>query len=229
MIDHALIGIGPRVRQEGVKLCRRRRQSDQVGVDSPQQDGTLRVGRENHSLRFQFGQDERVDRRANPLDVLHARQRRSNRLAECPEITIALRDVVGRGFDHRIDRGKRRTGVDPGLDERDLLGAQFRLLARGHFALVDHVEEQALVGRAGNQRRAGLAALEYARAGPQVQPRFRLFRAVALQAACGQQGQHVRLEAQRAGGRRARCQDDERREAGDSENAAIGHAFAPSD
>src|SRR5205823_6446683 len=115
----------------------------------------------------------------------------------------------------------------PGPDEGQFALGEFAGLARGHFAAGQLAVQQALLGRAGDEGGAGVAALEHTGAAPEVEPRLAARLAVAAEAAGRQQRPDALLEVVggqggppaargRGGGRGQQHQggrDEQRREA----------------
>ena len=65
-VDHALIGVGPRVGKEVANLARRRDEAGQIEADPAQQRLLGRLGRRLQMLFLQTRQDEGVDRIPHP-------------------------------------------------------------------------------------------------------------------------------------------------------------------
>ncbi len=156
-IDKLLVGIRRLVRDERLDLLRRRRQAGQVerhAADERAFDGGLRRLQPG---RFEFGEDERVDRVCSfgfwTLGILE-------RPAKRPVISDSWRDRF------RVRAGKRHvvrgTEVDPLRELREVSWRQL-LPAVGHVRglLVrrEHVK-QALLRVAGNDGRAVFATLQ---------------------------------------------------------------------
>ena len=68
-VDQLLVGQRVRVGDEGVDLLRRRRQADQVEREPADQGAAVGLRRRRQAFRLEPGQDERVDRVADPARV----------------------------------------------------------------------------------------------------------------------------------------------------------------
>ena len=100
-VDLPLIGLGRRVGQERVQLRGGRRQAGQVERHPAQQRGPVGFGRRMQPALFELGQDEEVDRVANPTGLLDGRQFVSPRRGERPVRLVlgALRDPLPQQLD----------------------------------------------------------------------------------------------------------------------------------
>ncbi len=202
-VDQALVGVGPCVGEEGAHLVRRRRQSGEV-ERRPADEGAP-VGRdgERQAVRPQLLQQEGVDgisdlrrRIGNPR-----RGGPAHRL-EGPEGTLLGRDEVA-GDLLRLGAGRLRTAGDPAREDGLLLRREL-LLARRHFLRDDALNQQAVVGLSGDDRRPRIAALNDEAPQPQVEFAAQLVGlAVALEAVRLEDRAGVFLESEcRVRGRR---------------------------
>ncbi len=73
-VNKTLVGVGTGVGDEGIDLCRGRRQADQIESDAAGESAAirLRLGLELGGL--ETGKDETIDGRAGPVGLLHRRR-----------------------------------------------------------------------------------------------------------------------------------------------------------
>ncbi len=114
-IDQAAVGVGARVRHEGVDLLRRRRQADQVEAQAADEGLARRLRRGRHALFLEPREHEGVDRALHPARVAHRGLLRPLRLQVGPVHGGRL-GLLLRGVRAACPR------VDPGRDACDLRG-----------------------------------------------------------------------------------------------------------
>ena len=122
-IDDAFVSVGTMVGQIGVQFVDRRRQADQIQANASQQCRSVRLRRWRDILLLEFGQDESVDRIADPLSMFNLCGRRA--------LDRLKRPMVGTGSG-MLPRGviwPVRATIDPSAQQTDLLA---RSVARLH-------------------------------------------------------------------------------------------------
>ena len=198
-VDQMGKAVGCRVGFEPVDLFGRRGNAREIDGRAADQGTLVGLGRGGHSGRFEPGQNERIDRRADPLTVVDRRRYGGTYRLERPMrpfIAGARSGSSARSFSwRRIDR-PRCTECNPLPEGRD--GGLGQLAVRRHFQLFvgvrDSLDEQALVGLGRHDRRPGFAPLEHRFAAIQPQARGLLLGSVALHAAVDQDRPDPRLE-----------------------------------
>ena len=151
-VDEPLVCIGPLVVEVGPDLLRRRRDSDQVQPGAAQQRELGGLGRETEPFGFEPCQQEGVNRRADPLSILHLRDGCGLRLPEGPELAVLVGHrrrfglVEGGALCVRPQEPEVRS-VDPAGERPDLAVAERPAHARGrHLARGQLSDQDALDG-----------------------------------------------------------------------------------
>ena len=170
LVDKFFVRVRGHVPNEDIHLLRRRRQAGEVEVQPAGQGEFVGGFRRSEVFRLQFGQDERVNRVGDPGGVLDRRKRRPDDRLVCPVILALRRHHAGLRFDMAGALGvlHRQVGADP-------LGQCFqrggRQFAGGRHlqvvAMVDRLDQDAVLDLLGVDRRAQVAPLEDRRAGQQ--------------------------------------------------------------
>ncbi len=167
-IDEPFVGVGRLVGQKRVDSSGFGRQPQQIERQAADQRPLVRIGREGELFRFERGAEQRVDRRADAIGRRERGHRRTMDWSEAPERTIVARDLGGRVQLGRLLLGRDRSAPDPALDDGDLGRGQF-LIAGGHFARLDPVEQVTLIGMAGRNGWSRFASLGHQPAQPQIE------------------------------------------------------------
>ncbi len=161
--------IALRRRHEGIHFAGRRRQADEIEMETPRQDVGIGRGRWRQLLAFQPGANEGID----GVGDFPFRQSRADRGNVGPVLRL------GRVF------RPRRARLDPGAETFDLRGGERLAPVRHHFIVALrqlHAPEQlAFLRLAGHDRRPVIAALESRLAAIEPQVPLLLLRAVALE------------------------------------------------
>ena len=126
-----------------VDLLRRRRQAEQIEAEASQQGHAVGFGSRQEFLPVEPGENEGVDRIAEPCGVVHLRKLRSHDWLEGP--VVAAPPTADDLF---VGRELGSLG-DPFLDQRDLGRLQRRLLVGHPFDVVgagEDLEQQAFLG-----------------------------------------------------------------------------------
>ena len=196
-IDQPGISVGRGIGHERLDLGGLGRQADQVEGQAADQGPTVGFGRGLETLRLQLRQDEAVDRVARPRLVLDLGRRGIFDRLEAP-VSGALAEVERSDLRGRAGLGRHRPGgsaLDPLGQDGDLLGRELGL--RRHpevFGVADGLDQEALLGLAGEQGRAGVATFQGVGQAIEPQAPLGLALAVAREAAVGQQRADLRLE-----------------------------------
>jgi hypothetical protein len=119
-IDQFAVSGRAAVARELIDLFDRRRQSGQIETQTANQRDLLRLGRRRESLFFKPGENEVVNRRANPGAVFDLRRRGANRLNKSP----ALLDCGLRIADCGFGVGPFGSFVNPFANQLDLIGLE---------------------------------------------------------------------------------------------------------
>src|SRR6266516_2479093 len=148
--------------EEIICFFRRRRQADQVEIDTANQGA--RIGRfvRGHPVRFEFRENESVNVVPDPGVVLHRRKRRFLDRLESPMVfavaAVFARDRRGRTRGPRVGRAH----FDPGNEVADLRLRKL-LALRWHLqvgiGVTDSLNQTTLFRCAGNDHRTILATL----------------------------------------------------------------------
>ena len=186
-IDNALPGIRARVVEEFALLPGRRGQTDQVEVDTAQQETAVLEGKRLDAVAPTLDVEEGVDRMRS-LAVRLLRHPRRRAVGRCPA-RGAKRPVLLHGGLGLLVGRRRRAGHDPAAQAVDLLGRQ-RLALRRH-ALIrirrrHPFDQQACLRLARLDGSAAAASRADRQGGVEPQPRLPLQRAVARVAARSQ-------------------------------------------
>ena len=213
-VDQALVGVGRVVGQECVDFLGGRRQPGQVEGRAADQGRLVGLRGGRQAVVEKRLENESVDRVSRPVGpVVGPRidrlgNGRSANGLERPEGAVSggeLRSPVDwprrlRGMGRAIAAGPGCTQGDPAGEDGDFLRAE--LAGGGHLEplVVDRLDEQALVGLAGHDRRSRLAPLENRLQRVEPQAPFLLLVAVARVAVLGQERPDVLLEELLAGG-----------------------------
>jgi hypothetical protein len=171
--DHPFIGVRLLVGEKLVDLLYRRRQAGEIETHAANQRFPIRLRADRQTGGFQFRLKETVDRRLDLRFVPHGRNRNVAERLESP-VFVAVR------FRGDLCRQAARAGFDPAAQNGFVVVRQ-RLLG-GHLIGGDALPEQALVGLAGNDRRALFAAALDGRRQRETKLAFPLRRAVTLHA-----------------------------------------------
>ncbi len=175
-INHALVGIGPRIVEEVADLIGRRREAGQVEGQTANQGGAIGLRRGGEVVGLQLFQDERIDRISRPYRRPR-RFRTSDRLQRPPIRPGPFRRqriaVVGRS---------RR---DPGPQGVDLLGREFHPLRR-HLSRDDLFDQRALIRLTGSDSLSVFSADEGRFSPRQVQAALLRRAVVAVHARIGE-------------------------------------------
>ena len=143
------------VGQERVHFLRCRGQPGQIECGAADQGALIGRGRRLQAFQFERAQDEGVDRRLNPRDILYGRRFRRHRRHKSP---------VSRRWPFGAACGRGAPGsthFDPSFDKRNI--AVLQLAGGRHFqaARLHHgIHQQALGGLARNHSRAAGTALD---------------------------------------------------------------------
>ena len=153
-VHHAEVGIRRRVRKKGVQFLARRRQANEIEINTAQQHGPVRGRERFQSAHLLFGRDEGVDGipvRVRAFDLGHYG---TNGGQKRPMLArIRLRLLVFRGD---------RALFDPGFEQLDLLRFQWLAFRRHALFLVGRghsCDQGAFVCVAGTDGQASLTPL----------------------------------------------------------------------
>jgi hypothetical protein len=127
-VDQPLVGPGSVVADERLGLLGRRRQAEQVERGAPDKRAAVGLGGRAEAVGLEPGQDEGVDRVADPRAVVDRRRLRPGRRAERPEVVLDRGGGGGGGLGLvAADRsGPGRARLDPAAEQLDLLGPERR-------------------------------------------------------------------------------------------------------
>jgi hypothetical protein len=165
IVDEALIGVLGSVVDKRFDLRRRRRQADQV-IEKPARERQT-VGRRGRRqfIRFELGQDERIDWIADPCLVLDEWGFRPLDGAIRPILAVPVRyfqaNRRGHGRDDTVGPGRSR--FDPARQDVDFFLRELR--AGRHLQVVlmiDRLEQSAVAQAVERNDRSGNAAFENA-------------------------------------------------------------------
>ena len=199
-LDNAVESVRPGVGKERVDVGGFGGQTRQVERGTSNQGSATGGFRRGKPALLELIQHKKIQRRAGPRAVSHARKRG---LAHWLQRPVRL-PGVGR-LDRRRRRGLGRPGcaqVDPGFDRGDRLGGQLAVGRHFDFILVaQRLHQQAALRVARGNRRSAVAAAN--RGGARVEPQTSLlFFAVTLQTMLGEERANMPLEILDALGRR---------------------------
>ena len=222
-IHHFLVGFGGLVLHERLDLGGRRRQADQVERHATKQRAPVGGLSRREPLRFQPGEEKRIDRIARPAAVLDGRESRCMDRLPRPVVALALLEIEGSERGRLLGRalgGPRSAPLHPGGEIGDRLGGQ--LPAWRHpqvdILIADRLDQPALLRLPRHHRGPTVAALE--QPGPAIELEtalhFLRFDGVATIAMLDQEGPNFLLEEVDPGriicGSRTRCQWMEQRD-----------------
>ena len=179
-IDESLVSVGPAVGEEIGDFLRRRRQADEIEADPANQGRAIGLGRRRQLVLPQPGEDEAVDRVADPRIIADIGKRGPGDRLERPVVAVD----VSRDDDFVLrDNG---AGIDPAANRRDLLRLQPRPRQRRHRGHVlgaeERLHEATLRGLAGDDDLARVVAGNGGSRGVETEAGFLIGGAVAADA-----------------------------------------------
>jgi hypothetical protein len=202
-LDDLGVGVGRGVVDEGLHVGGVRRETDEIEIDAADEGGFLggRVG--GHPVALEFREDEVVDGVFDPRGVLHGGHGGFLHGLEGP-VVFADAGVGGVAALADVAAGIGGAAADP-LGEIGDLGVGEFLALGGHLEILvlvaDGLDEERLVGLAGDDGGAGVAAGEGGFAGVEEEAAFYFFvLTVALVTVLGEDGADFGFEEFEVGG-----------------------------
>ena len=214
-LDDAIEGVGRFIRDKLINVVRRRREAGQVKRDSAQKRSLVGGRSGCEAPLFQLGQNECIDRRPHPVDVLHSGQRGVRDGSQRPELA-ALVDVddarTGRGGGKSLAR-IGCTHLHPGFEVAHLRVAERSLRWHLQIAVLvpDRFDKATLLGITRDEDRSRIAPLQQRGARVEGQSSLGLLpRTVTLVTVLNKQRPDALLEELNPLGRRRRSRAESR-------------------
>src|SRR6516225_169554 len=143
-INNLFVGIGGFVGEEGLDLAWRRRQADQIVVNSPQQRRLFRRWHRSQAAGLQLGENKCVGGRLYPIGAFDRGNRRASDLAKRPEAArfrVHARRPATSERDSR--RGPRNPHLYPTAKYVELRLREFALGWHLRTPVLDRLEQKA--------------------------------------------------------------------------------------